>query len=76
MWGSRCKHKEVMDKSKKWLELDPDKEEECDPHHSAACSLRLKKQVNDRCWRLSTILHVDDVKKLTSEQTPKRCWDI
>ena len=43
-----------MEKSMKWLKLDPDKEEECDPHHSAACSLRLKKQVNDRCWRLST----------------------
>ena len=25
-----------MDKSRKWLKLDPDKEEECDPHHSAA----------------------------------------
>ena len=32
----RSKHKEVMDKSRKWLKLDPDKEEECDPRHSAA----------------------------------------
>ena len=57
-----------MDKSRKWLKLDPRKEEECDPHHSAACSLRLKKQVNDRwlstspCSIDSCILHVDDVK--------------
>ena len=36
MWECRCKHKEAMDKSRKWLTLDPDKEEECDPHHGAA----------------------------------------
>ena len=32
----RSKHKKVMDKSRKWLKLDPDEEEECDPHDSAA----------------------------------------
>ena len=44
-----------MDKSRKWLKLDPDKEEECDPHHSAACSLRLKKQVRNGVLALNGI---------------------
>ena len=56
-----------MDKSRKWLKLDPDKEEECDPHHSAAAyglRNRLTIVVGGYLPLLvdASILRVDDVK--------------
>ena len=56
-----------MDKSRKSLKLDPDKEKECDPHHSAAAYGLRNRFTNDRCWRYlpllvdACILRVDEV---------------